>query len=98
MSLIDIYKKDPEYYEQMAIRANAENKVMSESKGKIVLLEPQDHRTYAEKRSAEYPELGNQLDMIWHAIDNGLPLDKESDFYKALKEVKDKYPKDNKDE
>ena len=93
MSLVDIYKKDPEYYEQMAARANAENKVLSESKGKLILLEPKDVRTYAEKRAMEYPEIGNQLDMIWHAIDNGLPLDKESDFYKAIKEVKDKYPK-----
>ena len=96
MSLVDIYKKDPEYYEQMVARANAENKVLSESKGKLVLLEPKDTRTYAEKRATEYPAIGDQLDLIWHCIDTGLPLDKESDFYKIIKEVKDKYPKENK--
>ena len=96
MSLVDIYKKDPVYYEQMAERANIENKVLSESKGKLVLLEPKDIRTYAEKRAVEYPSIGDQLDLIWHTIDNGLPLDKESDFYKTIKEVKDKYPKEGK--
>lgn len=94
MSLVDIYKKDPAYYEEMVARANAENKVLSESKGKLILLEPKDTRTYAEKRAMEYPEIGEQLDMIWHAIDSGESLDKESDFYKALKAVKDKYPKE----
>lgn len=94
MSLVDIYKKDPAYYEEMVARANAENKVLSESKGKLVLLEPRDTRTYSEKRAVEYPSIGDQLDLIWHSIDNGESLDKNSDFYKALKEVKDKYPKE----
>lgn len=93
MSLVDIYKKDPAYYEEMVARANAENKLLKESKGKLILLEPKDTRTYAEKRAMEYPEIGEQLDMIWHTIDSGESLDKESDFYKALKAVKDKYPK-----
>lgn len=94
MSLVDIYKKDPAYYEEMAARANAENKVLSESKGKLVLLEPKDTRTYAEKRAMEYPEIGNQLDMIWHTIDSGKELDKNSEFYVKLKAVKEKYPKE----
>ncbi len=96
MSLVDIYKKDPAYYEEMVARANAENKVLSESKGKIVLLEPKDTRTYAEKRAMEYPEIGEQLDMLWHTRDGGLPIDKTSDFYLQLKAVKDKYPKEGK--
>ena len=94
MSLVDIYKKDPAYYEEMVSRANTENKVLSESKGKLVLVKPKDKRTYAEKRAMEYPEIGEQLDMIWHAIDEGLPLDKTSDFYLQLKAVKEKYPKE----
>lgn len=48
--------------------------------------------TYAEKRGLEYPAIGDQLDMLWHAIDNGT-LDKTSDFYTTLKEVKDNNPK-----
>jgi hypothetical protein len=41
--------------------------------------------TYAEKREAEYPELGEQLDDIYH---NGI------DGWKTtIKAIKDKYPK-----
>lgn len=43
-------------------------------------------------RAIEYPNLADQLDMLWHAIDTGT-LDKTSDFYQSLKAVKDKYPK-----
>lgn len=49
-------------------------------------------KEYARNRAKEYPALGEQLDMLWHAIDQGT-LDKDSDFYTALKAVKDKYPK-----
>jgi hypothetical protein len=51
-----------------------------------------DAKEYARKRQIEYPALGEQLDMLWHAIDSGT-LDKDSDFYTILKAVKDKYPK-----
>ena len=43
-------------------------------------------------RANSYPDLENQLDMLFHAIDAG-KVDKTSDFYKSLKAVKDKYPK-----
>lgn len=49
--------------------------------------------TYAENRAMNYPSLGNQLDMIWHAINAGSPLDAESSFYKAIAAVKAAYPK-----
>jgi hypothetical protein len=44
------------------------------------------------KSQRQYPPLGDQLDMLWHAIDNGT-LNKTSDFYTAIKAVKDAYPK-----
>ena len=47
---------------------------------------------YKVKRVAEYPSIGDQLDMLWHAIDSGT-LNKTSDFYTTLKAVKDTYPK-----
>ena len=47
---------------------------------------------YQRDRSTEYPELPEQLDMLFHAIDAGA-LDKTSAFYTTLKAVKDKYPK-----
>jgi hypothetical protein len=53
-----------------------------------------DKLTYDEKRALEYPRIGDQLDMLWHAIDSGT-LDKTSDFYTTLKQVKDTYPKES---
>ena len=47
----------------------------------------------AYKTARQYPSLGDQLDMLWHAIDNGT-LNKTSDFYTAIKAVKDAHPKE----
>ena len=43
--------------------------------------------TYKDKREAEYQTIGDQLDMIYHAGEGG------DAFQKAIKAVKDKYPK-----
>ena len=51
-----------------------------------------DQESWTIKRRAEYPIIGDQLDMLWHAIDDET-LDKTSDFYTSLKATKDKYPK-----
>ena len=48
------------------------------------------------KRRAEYPSIGDQLDMLWHAVDTGdwTPTKvKTTEFYTALKAVKDAHPK-----
>ena len=42
---------------------------------------------YIYKREEEYPSLKDQLDMIYHAGQGG------DGFQKAIKAVKDKYPK-----
>ena len=42
---------------------------------------------YQGKRAAEYPSIGDQLDMIYHAGQGG------DAFQAAIKAVKDKYPK-----
>ena len=47
---------------------------------------------YDVQREKSYPDLGEQFDLLWHALDAGT-LDKTSDFYIKLKAVKDKYPK-----
>jgi hypothetical protein len=47
---------------------------------------------YQRIRALEYPAIRDQLDMLWHAIDSGT-LDKSSDFYTAIKAVKDANPK-----
>jgi 4-hydroxyphenylpyruvate dioxygenase-like putative hemolysin len=47
---------------------------------------------YKRKRQGEYPAVEEQLDMLWHAMDTG-QLTKATDFYEAVKAIKDKYPR-----
>ena len=51
-----------------------------------------NNTSYQRTRATQYPKIADQLDMLWHAIDSG-SLDKDSDFYKSLKAVKDANPK-----
>ena len=48
---------------------------------------------YQRDRAGDYPKIADQLDMLWHAIDSGT-LNKTSDFYTAIKAVKDAHPKE----
>ena len=49
---------------------------------------------YINQRRNAYPEIGDQLDMLWHSIDQDPQLkSKYFDFYEAIKAVKVKYPK-----
>ena len=50
---------------------------------------------YKDDRARAYPELKEQLDLLWHAIDGGKfnVKSKDTDFYKKLKAVKDANPK-----
>ena len=52
-------------------------------------------KQYQRDRASTYPELKEQLDLLWHAIDDGKfnVKSKETDFYKKLKSVKDANPK-----
>ena len=43
-------------------------------------------------RNGAYPSIGDQLDMLWHAMDDG-KLPKDNAFYEAVKAVKDANPK-----
>ena len=53
-----------------------------------------EQSNYAQKRRNAYPEIGDQLDMLWHSIDQDAELkQKYFDFYQAIKSVKVKYPK-----
>lgn len=49
--------------------------------------------SYEVSRRFEYESLSNQLDMLWHDIDNDLIPGKDSTWYNHIKSVKDKYPK-----
>jgi len=47
---------------------------------------------YAADRQLAYPSIADQLDMLYHAMDEG-KLSKDNEFYVAIKAVKDKHPK-----
>jgi hypothetical protein len=51
-----------------------------------------DALQYQRDREPNYPNLAEQFDLLWHAIDADT-LDKTSDFYTTLKAVKDAHPK-----
>ena len=49
---------------------------------------------YVAKRKLAYPPIGDQLDHLWHSIDENAELkQKYFKFYEAIKAVKVKYPK-----
>ena len=50
------------------------------------------HYQYAYDRCKEYPDGFEQLDMLWHAVNEGKDL-KDSEWFSRIKEVKEKYPK-----
>ena len=54
-----------------------------------------DAQAYARKRAQEYPDLAEQLDLLWHAIDTGTLDDRDhrNKFYSTLKTVKTNNPK-----
>ena len=53
-----------------------------------------DAQAYARTRADAYPSIGDQLDMLWHAIDANATLKtRYADFHTAIKAVKDANPK-----
>ena len=53
-----------------------------------------DAKAYARTRETAYPSIGDQLDMLWHAVDVDATLKtKYADFHTAIKTVKDANPK-----
>ena len=67
-----------------------------ELESKLATLQAEyDSKQYQRDRADAYPELKEQLDLLWHAIDDGKfnVKSKDTDFYKKLKAVKDANPK-----
>ena len=56
------------------------------------LVEDRVEPLYVEQRKYSYPALGDQMDMLWHAMDTGV-LPKVEPFYSQIKAVKEQYPK-----
>lgn len=47
-------------------------------------------------RQRAYPSIGEQLDMLWHAMDRG-EIPKAGAFYEVIKEIKETVPKPDDD-
>ena len=70
------------------------------SDGALVQSESDERKKIRETKQArqdrkdEYPEIGEQLDLLYHAIDADSDLKtKFSSFYDTIKSIKGKYPK-----
>jgi|SRR5210317_175123 hypothetical protein len=50
-----------------------------------------DSLLYQRQRYHEYPDIREQLDALWHDIDNNT-LDNTGNFYNLIKEIKDNHP------
>ena len=51
-----------------------------------------DNYAYINKRQKEYPSIEEQLDTLWHDINND-KLNKNGNFYKLLNDIKTMYAK-----
>ena len=69
----------------------------SDIDAEIVRLQAEyDAQEYGRNRAGAYPSIGDQLDMLWHAIDGDnwtAAKVKTTSFYTELKAVKDANPK-----
>ena len=48
------------------------------------------------RRASEYPSIEEQMDALWHAMNQGL-IPKIEPMYSQIKAVKEKYPKTQED-
>ncbi|MBF8688051.1 MULTISPECIES: hypothetical protein [Pseudomonas] len=52
-----------------------------------------EHKSdHAKARATDYPAIEEQLDMLWHAMDQGT-MPKAEPFYSTIRRVKQQYPK-----
>ena len=47
---------------------------------------------HTERRAAEYPPVEEQLDMLWHAMNQG-HMPKAEPFFSTLQQIKQQHPK-----
>lgn len=60
--------------------------------GSVVDVEPIVKDSYISRRASAYPPISDQLDALWHAMDQGL-LPKIEPMYSSIQAVKQKHPK-----
>ena len=80
-------------YDDLNWLDTVQSKPTREEVSQAVAIVQAEYTAQEYQRLRKYPSIGDQLDMLWHAIDNGT-LNKTSDFYTAIKAVKDAHPKE----
>jgi hypothetical protein len=83
------YFLESEDKEQFIIDKTIEWNLPDGDLAKILILMCKD------KKKNDYPRIEDQLDLLWHDIDNGILGEsaKDSSWYNSIKETKQKYPK-----
>jgi hypothetical protein len=76
-------------YDEAVAKGNYLNRKQQEEADAVVAQERYDNASYDIKRRWEYPDIGDQLDALYHA--GVFP----EDMATKIKTVKDKYPKGN---
>ena len=92
-SVVGIYDEDP----VRAVDVNDNTVVLDQSAIATETTRLANEATanqYKLDRAAAYASIGDQLDMLWHAIDDNATLKtRYADFHTAIKAVKDANPK-----
>ena len=57
------------------------------------LIDEYNSNLYQKKRALQYPRIQDQLDMLWHEINNNGSLSNEGEWFNRIKAVKEDNPK-----
>lgn len=89
----DDLPRSPEQYYSMVTFDRGDRPSWLQVEDEISALEEKAKlEQYKLDRLNAYPDLAEQLDLLWHSINEGT-LDKTSAFYTTIKEVKESNPK-----
>ena len=80
-------------YDDLNWLDTVQSKPTKEEVSEAVAVVQAEYDAQEYQRLRKYPKISDQLDMLWHAIDTN-SLNKTSDFYTAIKAVKDAHPKE----
>jgi len=57
------------------------------------LPDPNYQIPYDAQRMHSYPTIGNQLDMLWHELNQSGSLSTNGEWFQSIQSVKDEFPK-----
>ena len=82
-----------EHHVMLELREGGKTPTQAEIDAKIISVQAEfDASQYARNRKAEYPELAEQLDLLYHDMTSGKG-DKTGEWYKEVNKVKTDNPK-----